>query len=176
MRFAVFVQLLLACTVLCVLELANILVSLLFSELGLAQRWYDAAVCLTLLVAFALLFDNKRTRDRLTQRYVKQYAHDRQRRDEEARDEADGGGGGRTRRGSVTGKECSREGRRWSGQLMRERSLSMDDEERRRVAAVGRGLEGVADSEAYEKHKPVSILDILQPSKDNGSEASLSPV
>ena len=169
-------QLLIACTVLCVLELCNVAVSMLFFSLGLTQLWYDAAVFLTLLIAFILLFDNKRTRDRLTLRYIKQYASDKQRRDEEARDEESSGWGegsanGGKRRGSVT----AREGRRRSG-VLRERSLSMDEEERRRMGAVGRSTEDV-NEERHEKQKPVSIFDILHhPPKDDGSEATISPV
>ena len=44
-------QLLIACTVLCVLELANMLVAVLFLSLDLAHLWYDVAVSITLFVA-----------------------------------------------------------------------------------------------------------------------------
>ena len=169
-------QLLIACTVLCVLELANIVVCLVLFSLSLGQLWYDVAVSLTLLVAFVLLFDNKRVRDRLTLRYIKQYATDKQRRDEEARDEHDDNNGSWTAEASSGGGRrhsavVVRDGRRRSSG-MRERSLSVDDEERRRRGAAERDREVDGGTE---KHKAVSILDILQPSKNDGSEASLSP-
>ena len=173
---AVCGQLLIACTVLCVLELANIVVCvLLFSLTSFTHLWYDTAVTATLVLVLVLLIDNKRTRDRLTTRYIKQYTADKQRRTEQATvldDEAD--------TATPAGGQKGYGGRRWSDGGVRGRSLSVDEEERReRVGGGGREKEGGVDGVGgvYEKqHKPVSILEILQPSKDDGSEASMSPV
>ena len=55
---------------------------------------------------------------------------------------------------------------------MRERSLSVDEEERRRVVSAGRDAEDGLAGDASERQKAVSILDILHPSKDDGSHVS----
>src|SRR6185312_6739483 len=66
------------CLILSFLELLNLLVLMLFFNISLRHFWWDVCLFVALILCLILLYDLKRTKDRLTKRYISQYYSDAQ--------------------------------------------------------------------------------------------------